>query len=81
VDDGEAAMKIHVDRSAAILDLSYFLRSQTSAIVQRTAAHELEISMLGSYTNEAMAEQIGAAILTWQSELPPSACRVEIRSG
>ena len=71
-------MRIHVERSEAILDLGHFLRTYDSAVVDRSDGHALEVSLLGSYSNRAMAERIGAAIEEWLSDGPATACRVQI---
>jgi hypothetical protein len=49
----------------AVLDLGEFLRERVGAIVERTASGELEVSLLGSYSDQAMREQLSVACRRW----------------
>ena len=64
-------MRIRVSDLAAALDLSEFLRSRIDAIVERrerrgtAASTELEVSLLGSYSEEALREELEGAVRHW----------------
>jgi hypothetical protein len=64
-------MRIRVSDLAAAFDLSEFLRSRIDAIVEPSArkdqgpATELEVSLLGSYSEEALREELECAMSGW----------------
>jgi hypothetical protein len=64
-------MRIRVSDQAAALDLSEFLRSRVGAIVEhadwrrRGGPMELEVSLLGSYGEDALREELESALRRW----------------
>jgi hypothetical protein len=64
-------MRIRVSDPAEAADLSEFLRQRVNAIVEVKGARrqrpgaDLEVSLLGSYGEEAMRAEIGAAVRRW----------------
>ena len=44
-----------------------FLRSRINAVVRPRGEYEIEVSLLGSYSNLAMAERIGQTIREWEA--------------
>jgi len=70
-------MRVHVSDPAAVDDLAEFLRLRIEAVVERTAADEIEVSLLGSYSSRAMGEEIALAVEEWSSFRLPGGCRLE----
>jgi len=63
-------MRIRVSDPAAAVDLSEFLRARIGAIVEtgRTrpgGPSELEVSLLGSYGEAALRDEVEAAVRRW----------------
>lgn len=71
-------MMIQVSDSNAVDGLSDFLQTRMNAIVEQTTPHGLEISLLGSFNNSAMAKEIGAALREWRTAGLAFGCRVEL---
>ncbi len=63
--DRERTMLVSLDDAAATGDLSEFLRSSFGAIVDRREPRELEVSMVGSFSDAALREQIEFAVRRW----------------
>ena len=58
-------MRVRVDDPAAALDLGEFLRARVGAVVEQAGNGELEVSLLGSYSDEALRDQLQAAVRRW----------------
>ena len=64
-------MRVRVNDPGAALDLAEFLRARIGALVQQTGATgpgqpaELEVSLLGSYSEDALRDEIDAALRRW----------------
>jgi hypothetical protein len=64
-------MRIRVSDASAALDLTEFLRSRVGAIVEqadwkrRGSGAELEVSLLGSYGEDALRNELEAALRRW----------------
>jgi hypothetical protein len=64
-------MRIRVSDPSAALDLSEFLRSRIGAIVEQAdwkrpgKPAELEVSLLGSYGEEALRDELESAVRRW----------------
>jgi hypothetical protein len=63
-------MRIRVSDPAAAVDLSEFLRSRVGAVVEQSRSRpggptELEVSLLGSYGEEALRDEVEAAVRRW----------------
>jgi len=62
-------MRVRVDPEQA-QDLAEFLRARVDAIVDRVAEDELEVSLLGSYTQRAMRLELFRRIRAWNARQP-----------
>jgi hypothetical protein len=62
---GAKTMRVHLSDSEAAVDLGTFLRDRVGAIVEQTEPLELEVSLLGSYNDAAMREELDAALRRW----------------
>ena len=77
-------MRIRVSDPSAALDFSEFLRSRIDAIVEHSVrkgpapATELEVSLLGSYSEEALREELEAALKRWSMLDGHRAAEVEL---
>jgi hypothetical protein len=58
-------MKVRLEDPEAALDLGEFLRTRIGAIVEQTGRGELEVSLLGSYNEAAMRDQLSVACRRW----------------
>jgi len=64
-------MRVRVTDPAAAADLSEFLRARVGAVVEQTsprrpdAETELEVSLLGSYGEDALRSELEAALRRW----------------
>jgi hypothetical protein len=60
-------MRLRVSDGDSARDLGEFLRARIGAVVDATAAGhgELEVSLLGSFGEHAMREEVGAAVRQW----------------
>ncbi len=68
-------MKVRLEDPEAALDLGEFLRTRIGAVVEQTGRGELEVSLLGSFSNDAMRDHLSAACRRWavaarQPEMP-----------
>jgi hypothetical protein len=60
-----AALRVRVHNPALLPDLMADLTERVDAIVTQTADDELEVSLLGSRTPEADAEELRARLHMW----------------
>jgi hypothetical protein len=60
-------MRLRVSDPETARDLAEFLRARIGAVVQTHEARdgEFEVSLLGSFGEAAMREEIGAAVRQW----------------
>jgi hypothetical protein len=60
-------MRLRVRDGESARDLGEFLRERIGAVVDATGAArgELEVSLLGSFGEHAMREEVGAAVRQW----------------
>ena len=58
-------MKIRVDNPAVLPDLMAELLRRLDAVVSQTAENELEVSLLGSRSEQANAEELRERIRAW----------------
>jgi hypothetical protein len=65
--DAVPTVRIRVDTPEEALDLLDFLAARIDAIVAPAGEAELEISLLGSYTQRAMREEVGLRVRTWEA--------------
>jgi hypothetical protein len=59
-------VRIQVDTPEEAGDLVEFLRSRIDTIVDRVGEAEIEVSLLGSFTQKAMREEVDARVRTWK---------------
>jgi hypothetical protein len=71
--DSEPTMRIQVDTPEEAGDLVEFLRSRIDTIVDRIGEAEVEVSLLGSFTQQAMREEVDARVRTWRQKRLESA--------
>jgi hypothetical protein len=77
-------MRIRVSDPAAAVDLSEFLKARIGAIVEQLdglkpgATAELEVSLLGSYGEDALREELEAALKRWSMLEGHRAAEVEL---
>jgi len=59
-------MRVRLNDPESALDLAEFLRARVGAVVEpRNNDSELEVSLLGSYGEEAMRGEVQAAVRRW----------------
>ena len=64
-------MRVRLTDPAAAVDLSEFLRARIGAVVEQTSPRRpggetlIEVSLLGSYGEEALRSEIEAAVRRW----------------
>ena len=60
-------MRLRVTGDDSARDLGDFLRERIGAVVDASgaASGELEVSLLGSFGEQAMREEVGAAVRQW----------------
>jgi hypothetical protein len=77
-------MRIRVNDPDAAVDLSEFLKARIGAIVEQLEGlkpggkAELEVSLLGSYSEEALREELEAALKRWSMLGGHRAAEVEL---
>lgn len=71
-------MRIRLTDPARIQDLIDFLESRTDAIVDQVSEDELEVSLLGSYSHDAMQMELYLRIRAWETAARARGLRVEI---
>jgi hypothetical protein len=58
-------MRVHVTDPALASDLGAFLRERIGAIFEQRGGSELEVSLLGSFNDLALREELGTAVRQW----------------
>jgi hypothetical protein len=69
-------MRIHLRNPSLLPDLVEFLRARFDAVIDEASEDEIEISLLGSWDEDAMRMQIYLQIRAW--EVAHGAAVVEI---
>ena len=59
-------MRVRLEDPDAAADLAEFLRWRIGAVVERTGGRELEVSLLGSFGDEAMRDELETALRRWE---------------
>ena len=59
-------MRVRLEDPAAAADLAEFLRRRIGAVVEQTGGRELEVSLLGSFGDEAMRDELESALRRWE---------------
>ena len=72
-------MRVHVTDPAVASDLGAFLRERIGAIVEQHGGSELEVSLLGSFNDLALREELGTAVRQWSlvNQTPASLVKFE----
>ena len=60
-------MRIQISDAALLPELIDFLRTRVDAVVTETAEDEVEVSLLGSYSHEAMRMELYLRIRAWEA--------------
>ncbi len=71
-------MRIRVSDPTAISDLHEFFRGRLDAIVEQRAPDSLEVSLLGSFSDEALRDELRSAVRGWTLVRRGPEMRVEI---
>ena len=66
VADCKTTMRVLLDDTAATWDLGEFLRRVSGAIVDRRELRELEVSLVGSFSDAALRNEIEFAVRRWR---------------
>jgi hypothetical protein len=61
-------MRIDVQDPELVTDLIRFLKRRPDAIAERVGASEVEASLLGSYRNDVMEEELSLRVRDWEAE-------------
>jgi hypothetical protein len=71
-------MRVHVSDPAVASDLGAFLRERMGAIVEQREEHELEVSLLGSFSDVALRGELDIATRQWSLVRQTPASLVEL---
>jgi hypothetical protein len=71
-------MRVRVDDPELLDDLLEFLESSPNAVVERVSEEELEVSLLGSYHEDAMRMELYLRLRAWEVAKQAAGARVEI---
>jgi hypothetical protein len=74
------AMRVRVSDAAFTDEVAKFLRSRPDTVVEKIAADELEISLLGSLDPSTMQMEIYLRVRAWESTVQDQGVRVEVIS-
>jgi hypothetical protein len=72
-------MRVHVSDPAVASELGAFLRERVGAVVEQRDGHELEVSLLGSFNDVALRDELDRAVRQWSHirHTPASLIRFE----
>jgi hypothetical protein len=71
-------MRVRVDTPELLDDLLAFLGSSPNTVVEQVSEEELEVSLLGSYREDAMRMELYLRLRAWEAAKRASGARVEI---
>jgi hypothetical protein len=71
-------MRIRLSSADLLDDLLDFLRAEPSAVVEQVSADEVEVTLLGSYQQDALRMQLDLRLRTWEASHRASGVSVEI---
>lgn len=74
------AMRIRLSSTDLLDELLEFLRAEPSAVVEQLSDDEVEVSLLGSYQEDALRMQLYLRLRAWEAAHRASGVRVEIIS-
>jgi hypothetical protein len=72
------AMRIRLSSADLLDELLEFLRAEPSAVVEQLSDDEVEVSLLGSYQEDALRMQLYLRLRAWEAAHRASGVRVEI---
>jgi hypothetical protein len=73
-------MRIRLSSTDLLDELLEFLRAEPSAVVEQLSDDEVEVSLLGSYQEDALRMQLYLRLRAWEAAHRASGVRVEIIS-
>jgi hypothetical protein len=72
------AMRIRLSSADMLDELLGFLRAEPSAVVEPVSDDEVEVSLLGSYQQDALRMEVYLRLRAWEAAHRASGVRVEI---
>jgi hypothetical protein len=63
-------MRVRIDSAEMLEDLLGFFASDPSAIARQVSRDELEVSLLGSYSEDAMRLELYLRLRAWEAGAP-----------
>jgi hypothetical protein len=72
------AMRIRLSSADMLDELLEFLRAEPSAVVEPLSDDEVEVSLLGSYQQDALRMELYLRLRAWEAAHRASGVRVEI---
>lgn len=72
------AMRIRLSAADMLDELLEFLRAEPSALVEQVSDDEVEVSLLGSYHEDALRMELYLRLRAWEAAHRASGVRVEI---
>ena len=71
-------MRIRLSSADLLDDLLAFLRAEPGAVVEQLSETEVEVSLLGSYQEEALRMELYLRLRAWEAAHRARGARVEI---
>lgn len=71
-------VRIRLSSPDLLDELLAFLRAEPNAVVEQLSDDEVEVTLLGSYHEDALRMQLDLRLRAWESAHHPSGVRVEI---
>jgi len=72
------AMRIRLSSADLLDELLEFLRAEPSAVVEQVSDDEVEVSLLGSYQEDALRMELYLRLRAWEAAHSASGVSVEI---
>jgi hypothetical protein len=72
------AMRIRLSSADMLDELLEFLRAEPSAVVEQVSDDEVEVSLLGSYQEDALRMELYLRVRAWEAAHHASGVHVEI---
>lgn len=71
-------MRLRLSSADLLGELMEFLRAEPSAVVEQVSADEIEVTLLGSYRQDALRMELFLRLRAWEAAHSTSGVRVEI---
>jgi hypothetical protein len=71
-------MRLRLSSADLLDELMEFLRAEPSAVVEQVSEDELEVTLLGSYRQDALRMELFLRLRAWEAAHDTSGVRVEI---